>query len=241
MKTLSASALLVALLPLSASAASIVSAIGVTASSERSLVPASATIDQSGLSATYVSGVTDFDTYIGTNPTHTSLAAGNEWFSDFGNLTPTLTFDLGSVLTVDRIALWVEESSGFSTAVLSSSVDGVTFGNLGTINPVDNPVASYPAEVFGFATTAMQFFRMDMSGCPQPNPGSTQECSLGEIAFSVGTTTPIPVPASGLLLVSAIASGALFGRWRARRGPRPGRPVGSVGPAHAAKDHRANR
>ncbi len=217
MKTLLPAALAVALLPLGAQASSVVGAVSVDFSSQRNLaVPASATIDQSGLSAGYVSGVTDFDTYIGSNPTHTSFARFNEWFSGFGNLTPTLTYDLGSVLTIDRIALWVEESSGFSTAVLSASTDGVTFGNLGTINPIDNPLAAYPAEVFSFAPTAMQFFRMDMSGCPQPNPGSTDECSLGEIAFSSVPTTPVPVPAGAVLLGSVLVGGLAAAR-RTRR------------------------
>ena len=39
------------------------------------------TINQSGLSLGYVSGETDFGTYLAGNPTHTSLANGNEWFS----------------------------------------------------------------------------------------------------------------------------------------------------------------
>ncbi|MGS4946567.1 discoidin domain-containing protein [Meridianimarinicoccus sp. RP-17] len=220
MKTVLSAVLAVVLLSVGAQAASIVSAVSVTASSERALVPASATINQSGLSASYVSGVTDFDTYLGSNPTHTLIARDNEWFSDFGNLTPTLTFDLGAVLTIDRIALWVEESSGFSTAALSSSTDGVTFGSLGTINPADNPLADYPAEVFGIATTAMRYFRMDFSGCPQPDPGSTDECSLGEIAFSSvdPTSTPIPIPAGAILLGSALATGLAATRRTRRQG-----------------------
>jgi hypothetical protein len=39
------------------------------------------TIDQSGLSLDYVSGITDFDTYLASKPRHTSNANGNEWFS----------------------------------------------------------------------------------------------------------------------------------------------------------------
>ena len=43
------------------------------------------TINQSGLSLKYVSGVTDFDSYLASKPQHTSNANGNEWFSqDFG-------------------------------------------------------------------------------------------------------------------------------------------------------------
>lgn len=204
-----------------AQAATIVGAVSVTPSSEREGVPAINTINQSGLiiglvSGVYVSGVTDFDTYIGMNPEHTVIAFGTEWFSDFGNIVATLTFDLGSVLRIDRVALWVEESAGFSTAVLSSSVDGGLFANLATINPVDYPILGYPAQVFGFAATDMRYFRMSMSGCPQPNPGSTQECSLGEIAWSsvAARPAPIPVPAAGLLLLPALGALATVDRRR---------------------------
>jgi hypothetical protein len=40
------------------------------------------TIDQSGLSLKYISGVTDFDSYLAKKPKHTSNADGNEWFSE---------------------------------------------------------------------------------------------------------------------------------------------------------------
>src|SRR5690349_11550712 len=42
------------------------------------------TIDHSGLSSNFISGVTNFNTYIGTNPTHTTSFSGNEWFSPIG-------------------------------------------------------------------------------------------------------------------------------------------------------------
>ena len=40
------------------------------------------TFDQSGLTVTYISGVTDFATYKALDPKHTSVANGNEWFSE---------------------------------------------------------------------------------------------------------------------------------------------------------------
>ena len=50
------------------------------------------TIDQSGLSLKYVSGVTDFDSYLASKPKHTSNANGNEWFSqDFSKADPGLS------------------------------------------------------------------------------------------------------------------------------------------------------
>lgn len=200
----------------SASAATIISAASVTASSERSNVPVGNIINQSGLSANYVSGVTDFDTYIGSDPTHTTIAVGNEWFSDFGNLTAQLDFDLGAVFNIDRIALWVEEATGFGEALLSASTDGINYTTLSTINPFDNPRdVDYSAEVFGFATTSLRYFRMNLSSCPQPDSNPTNECALGEIAFSaVDAMAPVPVPAGGILMVTMLGA---FGGIAARR------------------------
>jgi hypothetical protein len=36
--------------------------------------------NQSGLSSFYVSGVTDFDVYLGTNPTHAPFYMGFDWY-----------------------------------------------------------------------------------------------------------------------------------------------------------------
>ena len=73
------------------------------------------TIDHSGLSTNFISGVSDFDAYLAGNPMHTSLADHNEWFSQLGVTQASIIYDLGSVKTVDRLALWNEEFSGFGT------------------------------------------------------------------------------------------------------------------------------
>lgn len=50
------------------------------------------TINQAGLSRKYVSGVTDFDSYLAKKPQHTSNADGNEWFSqDFSKASRNLS------------------------------------------------------------------------------------------------------------------------------------------------------
>lgn len=209
-----AAALAIGFAPFAVDAATVVGAASVVASSERFNVPVINTINQSGLSTSYVSGVTDFDSYIAANPTHSFNFIG-EWFSGVNTLTATLTFDLGSVMGIDGVALWVEEAAGFGTAILSSSIDGNNFSGLGTINPANPPdLVDYPAQVFGFTPTSMRFFRMDVSGCPQPQPGGgTNECSLGEIAFSsVVVAAPVPLPGSVFLLGTALGAGALMKR-----------------------------
>jgi hypothetical protein len=173
------------------------------------------TIDQSGLDKTYVSGVTDFDTYLGTNPMHTFVAANNEWFTAFGVDTATLRFDLGASLKIGRIALWNEEFSGFGTGGVSVSTDGLAFSFLGTINPVDSPSSlDYGAQVFSLGMAQARFVEIDVSDCPQPDGDPSILCGLGEIAFEQLDATPIPVPGALPLLLAGLGGLGWAGRRR---------------------------
>ena len=64
------------------------------------------TFNQAGLSAGYISGVTNFNAYIASNPSHVQIFACCEWFSNFGTTSATVTYDLGSLKTIDALALW---------------------------------------------------------------------------------------------------------------------------------------
>ena len=196
----------------SASAATIVSAVGATASNQLGGYEIGKTINQSGLSSGYTSGVTDFDTYIGSGPTHT-LSASDEWFTETGVTDATVTYDLGSVMSIDRMALWGEESSGFSNAGVYGSADGITYSLLSMIAPVDNLIGSdYGAEIFGWATAAIQFVQLRITGCPQPE-NQYAGCAMGEIAFS--QVAAVPVPGSILFLMTGF--GALVATRRRKK------------------------
>jgi PEP-CTERM motif-containing protein len=175
------------------------------------------TFNQNGLSSGYTSGVTNFNSYIGTNPTHTLVFSGYEWFSNQGTNSASVTYNLGSLMGIDALALWNEESSGIGTLALFGSVDGIVFNSLGVFNPFDNPLADYPAEVFGFGPALVQYVRFDMSNCPQQDPGNFQACAIGEVAFRTAQVTGVPEPGTwAMMLLGFGATGFALRRSRKR-------------------------
>jgi len=176
------------------------------------------TFDQSGLSSNYLSGVTDLDAYLGLAPSHGSDFQLFEWFSDLGTSEASVTYDLGAVHTIGRIALWNEDASGIGLLSLYGSTDGIGFSpvalNLApTNNPIDNP---YRADVFGIGSAVLRYIRFDMSECPQPGPDAAPACSIGEVAFaeSAGVAEPAAIALLGLGLTAV----AVLRRRRRRAG-----------------------
>jgi F5/8 type C domain len=180
------------------------------------------TYNQNGLATKFVSGVTDFDSYLSLNPTHTYAYAGNEWFSNFGTQSATVTYDLGSVRSIDRLALWNEDASGIGRLNLAYSTDNITFSSLAVgLTPFNNALNSaYPADIFAFATTNARYVRFEASECRQ---SVFAACAIGEVAFSISNPTG-SVP-NRFLVNSATASvpepltiaGTLFGGTAALR------------------------
>lgn len=163
------------------------------------------TFDQSGLFTGYTSGVTDFDTYIASNPIHNLVFSGNEWFSNSGTSTATVTYNFGSVLGFDALALWNEDISGIGSLELLISSDGSSFTSLvAGLNPANNTDnVNYGAEVFSFGAVSAQYVRFVMTNCPQA-PGGFNACAIGEVAFR-GAVASTPEPATLALLTLGLA------------------------------------
>jgi len=174
------------------------------------------TFNQRGLLSPYVNGVTDFATYLATNPLHDPIPTNGEWASlALGGLSPSqtqavVTYDLGSVMRINAMALWNEDAFGIGMLNILLSTDGITFTSVGSTNPSNNPftppnLTSYGADLIGNPSGLgyeARYVQLEMSGCPQPggpllpNGAAIPKCSIGEVAFSRN----VPEPSSLALL-----------------------------------------
>jgi hypothetical protein len=173
------------------------------------------TINQNGLLTTYAAGTTDFDSYIASDPQHSFVFSGNEWFSNLGSSSAIVTYDMGSIFTLDALALWNEEASGIGTLSLLGSSDGSVFNSLGVFGPANNVLNSnYGPEVFSFAPTSLRYLQFAMTDCPQGDPIFTA-CAVGEVAFRTTTDVNGAVPEPSTWAMMLLGFGAVgFGMRR---------------------------
>ena len=167
------------------------------------------TFNHAGLITNFVSGVTNFNAYIGGNPLHDFVFINGEWFSNLPSTTATVTYDLGGARLIDRLALWNEDASGIGRLSLLTSLDNITFSALGAFSPTDNPLnVNYGPDTFSFATTNARYVRFVMTGCPQA-PSIFDACAIGEVGFRVAE---IPEPETYALMLAGLGVLAFVAR-----------------------------
>lgn len=145
-------------------------------------------------------------------------ALHDEWFTADGITNAAIDYDLGKIYHVYRFALWVEDAAGVRTFSVMTSIDGSTFTPPGTIfTAIDNPNGSnYPAQVCSSSPINARYISLDFFVCSQ-QPAEFNGCSLGEIAFDVGSARPDPAVPGPLTLVGTASAFAMGRRLRHRR------------------------
>ena len=158
-------------------------------------------IDQSGLSINFISGETDFDTYIALDPTSAVVSQTTGWASSANKMPGYLEFDLGREFSISAFVMWTQNSAlAVNSFTLSSALDS-GFTNLGTVDAVIGLNAQT------FAVTGMgQFVRSEINSGHGPT-----SVNLGEVAFDTevvaepvtlavfGAPDPRSVPAGAVL------------------------------------------
>jgi hypothetical protein len=176
--------------------------------------PARHMIDQSGLSPRYTHLVSDFDSFIASNPTADHQSGLALWGSQVNVRTGNLDFDLGGQYIVGAMALWnlgpgdpsslhhfniwVDDNSSFSSP---EKVDEFTASNsLGTANAAG-------AQVFTFAPISASFVRIEVIDTWDP---SSFGVALNEVMFA----TPVPEPPTYAMLLAGLGLVGFIGRRR---------------------------
>jgi hypothetical protein len=174
-------------------------------------------IDQSALSATYVSGVTDFDAFVATTNTVNGGGGLNTWYSSSGVVTGNFDFSLGGPVTIESFALWSDPQITAFQGVKNFNLladDNAAFSSptaLGSFVALPGlPNAANFGQVFAFSPTSASYVRMEILS----NQGSLTITGITEAAFEQQTV--VPAPPAVWLLGTAIA-GLGGRRWLRRK------------------------
>lgn len=162
-------------------------------------------INQSALSSSYISGVTDFDTFTATTTAPSTLNAGgsfNIWYSSANVTMGNFDFDLGGTYMIESFALWNDPQNagqGVNSFTLLAASDAAftsptVLGSYSAVNGLGN---ANVAQVFSFAPTSASYVRIQINS----NHGSTFVTGISEAAFEVSA---VPEPEAWAMMLSGL-------------------------------------
>lgn len=183
--------------------------VGVEATTTLSnLYTAANTIDKVSLSANYISGVTPASAIDSINP----IISDNGWHGKFGVQNGSITFDLGSSYTLDRVFLfWMNQDQGDINNIANFNIDvsaDASFSSFLTAATFGFPIA--PKNRVDFSSLATgEFVRLNWTALQGSYPG------LKEFVAG-GVPSSVPEPASIALLGIGLAGiGAMRRKYHA--------------------------
>ncbi len=158
-------------------------------------------INQSGLSAGYTSGVTDFASYT-AGATHSSPGSINSGFTNTRSLPQIFSLDIGSMQTIDGFAIWANENPGSLTSFNLWADTDNNFGNgvgslLGSFNVSGSSTIS-SADVGSFLAVSTQYLHIDATA-PSDLIVGIGEFALRSAAAAVPEPTSLALLTIGLL------------------------------------------
>jgi len=165
-------------------------------------------INQSGLSAGYTSGVTNFGTYTAAT-THAALA-GTGFTNAETNGPQQFTFDLGAVTLIDALAIWNTDSVGRVTSFrVFADNDGIFGNGVGALLVGPTALGGFgPAQVFAFGPVSTRFIHIEgLSSLAPPD-----FYGLGEVVFRAAAA--VPEPGTLVTCAAALLVGVGFARRR---------------------------
>lgn len=174
-------------------------------------------INQSGLSITYKSGVTDFETYLASDPLH-AFDAG-EWLSEGPNSSARIVFDFGEIVELAGFAIFNEDATSMTQINIQIGEEPDPQAGLGGVfYPTQNPFGvAYRPTTHNRAPVNARYFAFEIFGCNRAG-FAHNGCGIGEVVFNSTTPAPVggvPEPATwAMMIMGFMGTGAAIRRRR---------------------------